>query len=182
MSLSVQMREILLRSKRMGRISIQEIVQERIAEGVKLSVARASVSRTLRRLWLLGLIELYEFDSTDYRRCATAKRLNAQKILERVRQDPQAQYREWIQWATGLARMAGISFSDPYGSPEEFLAEKERVFAECPSIRARYVEATALGLQAVNSRYEMKVNRTAKRNLKNTKLTDSESGDTYLRT
>jgi Fe2+ or Zn2+ uptake regulation protein len=162
MNLSIQMHEILLRSQRMGRISIQEIVEQRIAEGVKLSVARASVSRTLRRLWLLGLIELHSFDSADYRWCATVMRLNAQKVLERVKQDPQAQYREWVQCATGLARMAGFSFSDHYGSAEAFLAEKERAFAECPRIRARYVEATAQGLQTVNSRYECKVNRNGK--------------------
>jgi hypothetical protein len=163
-TLSSQMREILLLANTRGRISIREVIRRRISEGAKPGVAKASLSRTLRRLWLLGLIDLHELGS-GYRFCATEKRLNAQRILEETRQDPQVAYQGYVQWAKAFAAMVGrpSAFKDAYGNAEAFLAAKERAFAECPAIRARYIEATAQGLQAVNSLDEKKVNRTRKK-------------------
>jgi hypothetical protein len=150
MELSAQMREVLLLTQTHGRISVKELIRHRIARGMKRGVAKASLSRTLRRLWRLGLIELHTY-SSGYRFSATERQLNAQRIFERVLQNPRVEYRQFKKHMTSFAAVMGGKFTDPYGSASAFLATKQRAFMQCPRIRARYIETTAQGEQTVNS-------------------------------
>jgi hypothetical protein len=156
--ISARMREILEVFGPFDRVSIKKLIQKRVAAGERPAVVKASVSRTLRRLWRLGLVELHEMTS-GYRFCATARRLNSQRIFETVRDDPQAAYRQYTQESSALAAMVGVRFKDHHGSAEAFLAAKERAFNEYPRMRVRYVELTAQGERAVNFHAGTRVNR-----------------------
>src|SRR5262247_427659 len=57
---SAAMRDVLraCSASRDGIVRVADLVDARVEQGATLTVARASLSRTLRRLWRAGLIEL----------------------------------------------------------------------------------------------------------------------------
>lgn len=104
---------------------------------VSLSVARASLSRTLRRLWTAGLVELY---SSPHRSTGTGlsrKHLEAQKYLAEVEADPDGHYQRFRR---------DFADYDTYGSVAAFVEERRRRANRIyRGFYVRYVQITDLG-------------------------------------
>jgi hypothetical protein len=158
--LSPAMREILTScASAGGAVLCSELVAQRVRRGDAQSVVRASLSRTLRRLWRLGLVEL-----SDGFRTATGGRDQALEQLQRVRRDPAGAY---AAYQRRIGRLAAFTAArrgraippvrDPYGSPESFLDAAERETHRFPRLRVLRVALTAAGV--ANSRDVATVNR-----------------------
>jgi hypothetical protein len=93
-SLSVPMRDILLAALEApdGVVRVQRLVARRVAGGRSRSVARASLSRTLRRLWRAGLVELFNTRWAAERDAMSRMVEEARARAERVRKDPVGDY------------------------------------------------------------------------------------------
>ena len=130
-----------------GKGQVQpRLIIVRLYQGEQLSVAKASLSRTLRRLWKAGLVELHQYGY----RTATSEQVHKEKRLAEIKANLVAEYEGLKGWI-GPDRAAQY-----YGSPEAWIEFWERRW---PNIRANYVEVTAKGMAAVNTRYGNTVNR-----------------------
>lgn len=88
--------------------------------------ARASLSRTLRRMWRRGLVELHANYET-----MSGKRREAQARATEAAAEPKESYMEALRlWFNFIER------SDPWGSPEAYVAEQRAMALETPRLRA----------------------------------------------
>jgi hypothetical protein len=107
-----------------------------------LNVIRASLSRTLRRLWRIGYLELFGAWGNSATETHEREHERALGRLEAARADPAGEY------ARAVA-MIGEDW-DWWKSPEAYLAFCESRVSRPPSIRVTYVALTKAGI-AVNS-------------------------------
>jgi hypothetical protein len=119
-----------------GLLSFNELL--RLAPA-RPTVARASLSRTLRRLWRRGLIELI----TEHGHTLSAKYANAAVALQTAEKDPEGTY--------ALAEWHGGFF--PYETPTEYLEHlrysvRQRILGQ----RMHYVQITSAGRERLSSR------------------------------
>lgn len=115
-------------------VLVRDLVRLQVLAGRPQAVARASLSRTLRRLWRAGLVELHGRSGT-----LGAKQEEARERLVRFEADPQGGYQRYRAWA----RASGMA--DRYGSAEAFLAAKRAQADAVPALRVVRVTATTLG-------------------------------------
>lgn len=115
-------------------VLVRDLVSLQVRAGRSQAVARASLSRTLRRLWRAGLVELYGRSGS-----LSAKQQEARERLVRFEADPLGSYQSYRAWARA-ARIA-----DGYGSPEAFLVAKRRQVKTAPRLRVVRVTVTTLG-------------------------------------
>ena len=127
-------------------LPVAALVRRLARPGVSRSVTRASLSRTLRRLWRDRLVELRGGGVT-----LTQKHEHRQAILAEHEADPVAAYQGYVAWRSRVAALAGKSYSDPYGSVEGFMAAQRRALRQRPQIYVRDVLITDLRALPVNS-------------------------------
>ena len=120
-------------------VLVRDLVRLHVLAGRQQAVARASLSRTLRRLWRAGLVGLH-----DSRHDLSAKQQEARERLARFEADPQSSYQGYRAWAIG------IGMADVYGSAEAFLAAKRAQANAMPNLRIVRVTATTRGRASVS--------------------------------
>jgi hypothetical protein len=103
---------------------------------VSAPVARASLSRTLRRLWAAGLVELVTGHAT--RPTLTEEAAYWRSAYATAQASPDAAYRDYCR-----------RYGDHHGSAAGLL-EALRAQAACPVARVRRVALTPTGREAVN--------------------------------
>ncbi len=119
-------------------VRVRDLVSLEVRAGRSQAVARASLSRTLRRLWRVGLVELHgRFGSLS------AKQREARERMFRFEADPQSGYEGYRAWARA------IGICDCYGSAEAFLAAKRAQANALPRLWVVRVAATTLGRELV---------------------------------
>lgn len=119
-------------------ILVRDLVRLQVRAGRSQAVARASLSRTLRRLWRAGLVELHDRWSS-----LSAKQQEARDRLVRFEGDPRGSYEDYKSWARR------IGTADRYGSAEAFLAAKRTQANAMPNLRAVVVTATTRGRELI---------------------------------
>jgi hypothetical protein len=140
-TLSAQGRAVLqaLASAADGRLAMADVLRRVRRPGVSAAVTRASVSRTLRRLWLAGLVELAD----DARRTLTAEADRLERSAAVVHAQPEAAYRAYRE------RLGAQH--DVYGSASRYAACWHAAAGRLPHLRVRQVHLTVNGRKAVNS-------------------------------
>ena len=130
-SLSPAMREILRYASvdRERGVSVANLV---CGLGGTPSV-RASLSRTLRRLWTRGLVELHD----RWGGTMTVRSTRAHEAAESATADPEGAYLEMVS-----------SYGDLWGSVEAFRASRVS-WAEKPDLRVVHVTLTVAGRRLV---------------------------------
>jgi hypothetical protein len=116
-----------------GRRSVAEIVRAVRVPGSTLQVTRASVSRTLRRLWRDGLVDLF----AGWRSMSDARAEGAARLAEKEA-DPEQAYRDYCEL------MENIGLSDSCGSAEAYIAFQRRRLTR-PDMRVTTVQITDAG-------------------------------------
>lgn len=106
-------------------------------------VAKASLSRTLRRLWLAGLVELYDRPWAGPDAALSRCHWEAQRRLAHAEADPDQFYQDF---------RANFAAFDRYGSAAAFL-EHKRAQAKQPhrGFYVRYVQITEPGRSRLTS-------------------------------
>jgi hypothetical protein len=127
-------------SKAGGVVAVATLVKTRIATGEQPGgVARACLSRALRRLWRGGFVELH----TRKPGSPSSRSLTAATEIAR---DPARAYSEHRAFLASLAAVLDRPVPDRYGSPEAFAARRRvRMF------RATWVALTDAGRESANS-------------------------------
>jgi hypothetical protein len=100
-----------------------------------------AVSRTLRRLWQRGLVELHDSRWAGMGRTMSDKQRQRRGIAARAQANPEAFYREALRFRTVVTKHD----HDPWGSADACVAEKVRLADAVPTLRVRRVTATTLG-------------------------------------
>lgn len=119
-------------------VLVRDLVSLQVQAGRSAAVARASLSRALRRLWRAGLVELH-----DRRGSLSAKQQEARERLVRLEGDPRGSYEDYGAWAKK------VGMADRYGSAEAFLAAKRTQANAMPHLRVVVVTATTRGRDLV---------------------------------
>jgi hypothetical protein len=102
---------------------------------------RASLSRSLRRLWRAGLVEL-----VDDRQCTLTDEVRArQRNFETVRAKPDTCYRAYV------AKRQRCGEPIEFGSASKFVEGWRQAAASLPVVRVHEVQLTAYGREAVNN-------------------------------
>jgi hypothetical protein len=127
------------------------ILEERA--GASRTVARASVSRTLRRLWRQKLIELYD-GAYGARASMTAKQQAAIGRRDRALADPEGTYAAFRAWLLGVAALSRGGARDRYGSAAALVAATVAAANRTPKMRVARVELTAAGRERLLSSSE----------------------------
>jgi hypothetical protein len=145
-ALSAAMRDVLraCRAQRDGVAGVADLVAARQRRGVSLPVARASLSRTLRRLWQAGLVEL---SNAPYRPTSGDGRFR----------QPRTQARDYLKMAESRAAYDRVRKARQAVTPESVPASFDAYRAEYlarasrPEVRAQWVRLTAAGKQLTRS-------------------------------
>lgn len=120
---------------------VRDLVKLRVLAGRPQATVRASLSRTLRRLWQRGLVELHDSRWIDAGQTMSDKVRQRRGIAARAQANPEAFYREALRFRTLVAKHD----HDPWGSADACVAEKVRLADEVPTLRVRRVSVTTLG-------------------------------------
>jgi DNA-binding MarR family transcriptional regulator len=122
-------------------VEMQELFAALAPFTVSRNVARASISRTLRRLWALGLVELHHHPWACADTSLSAKQREARRRLAEAEADPEGVYQGYVAW---IAR----KWHDRYGSAAAFV-EAKRKQASRPErgYYVRFIEITDKGRQ-----------------------------------
>jgi hypothetical protein len=123
-----------------GRLWAVDLLDALRRPGTADAVTRASLSRTLRRLWRLRLVELVDIDG----RTLTGEANRMQAVAARVLANPDSAFAAYLD----QCRRHGQS--DEYGSARRYAARWRTEAQRVPSLRAYLVDVTAAGRQAVN--------------------------------
>ncbi len=119
-------------------VLVRDLVRVQVRAGRSQAVVRASLSRTLRRLWRMGLVELHDGWSSF-----SAKQQEARARLVRFEADPLGNYQGYRSWTTRVGK------ADTYGSAEAFLSAKRTQANAAPRLRVVRVTATLRGRDLV---------------------------------
>lgn len=123
-----------------GQLPITAVLRAVHRAGTRAPVARASLSRTLRRLWRAGLVELV----AEASRSLTGEVQHQQRCAALARSAPEASYQAYV------ARCRAEGTPLEYFTAVEYV-EAWRVSAELrPSLRVQHVVLTERGRKAVN--------------------------------
>ena len=123
-------------------VRVRDLVSLQVRAGRSEAVARASLSRTLRRLWRAGLVELHSrFGCSGL--SLSAKQQEARQRLVGFEADPHGSYQVYKSWATR------VGVADAYGSAEAFLAAKRAQAKSMPHLRIVCATATPRGRDLV---------------------------------
>ena len=129
-----------LRAVADGQLSIAEVSRGVRRAGTSAAVARASLSRTLRRLWRAGLVELLD----EAGRTLTGEVQQRHQCAALARNEPDASYRAYVAHCrakgTPLAYTTAADFVEAWRDAARWL----------PYLRVQQVQLTASGRQAVN--------------------------------
>lgn len=126
--------------------SVRELVAAAERAGRKRSVARAGVSRVIRRLWLQGLVELHDSRSVGMGRTMSSRRQRARQIVAEVLANPEASYQGALALTTFVKR------GDPWGSADACIAAKITEAARIPRLRVVRVVITYSGRAVLERR------------------------------
>lgn len=124
-----------------GLLATADVLQRVRRPGASSAVTRASVSRTLRRLWTAGVVELAD----GARRTLTAEAARLEHFCAAAQREPEAAYRAYLN----RRRVDGQP--DAYRSASRYAAAWRQAAQQMPHLRVRAVQLTASGRQAVNS-------------------------------
>jgi hypothetical protein len=124
-----------------GHLATADVLRRVCRPGASAAVTRASVSRTLRRLWTAGLVELAD----GAQRTLTAKVAQRERACAAAQRHPEAAYRAYLE----RRRVDGQP--DRYGSAARHAAAWREAVRDRPSLRVAQVQLTSTGQQAVNS-------------------------------
>ncbi len=121
-------------------VSVRELVAGARRAGRSQPVARASVSRALRRLWRQGAVELHS------RRVGAGgtmsdQRQRAREMVSAARANPEQFYKNALSFRAHFRK----DNCDPYGSADACVSAKEREAAKMPRLRAVRVTVTDAG-------------------------------------
>jgi hypothetical protein len=119
-----------------GPLSVAAVLALIRRPDVAAPVARASLSRTLRRLWAAGLVELVTGHAT--RPTLTEQAAFRRTAYATVRASPEAAYQVY-------RRQLATPADDPYESAAAYVDAFRRAAAERPYARVRRVVLTDLG-------------------------------------
>jgi DNA-binding IclR family transcriptional regulator len=139
--LSVQARRVLEALARTGdgQLTVREVLGHVRQPGISLAVTRASVSRTLRRLWRAGYVEVTDKHGITL----TGHVAPIQRRAQAVVTAPALAYRAYLkQQAT----------DDPCGSASAYATAYADYAARMPEMRVRTVTLAGAGHAAVNMR------------------------------
>ena len=138
---SSEQADVLAACLERGRVSIAWLVRRRVQRGVPMPIARASLSRTLRRLWRTGLVEL----TNDWGWALTEHYAAVDEQLAAHERDPDAVF------ANQLAAIArGVPGFFPFATAGEYLAFARRSAAKRKRGKPmRYVSLTPQGRDLV---------------------------------
>ena len=128
--------------------SVREIVTAARRAGRSLPVARASVSRALRRLWLRGAVELHDRRCVGAGRTMSERRQRAREIVAAAQANPEQFYKGALRFYA-LIRKHNY---DPWGSADACVAAKERQAEELPKLRTVRVTVTPSGRSLLEHR------------------------------
>ena len=147
MSVSSQGRAVLsaLASTQELSLTPSELREHVRRPGVSPNVARASLSRTLRRLWAGGLVELHALYRTF-----TELRDRDASLAAAVERDPAGEYQKLVEFTTRLAALTGGEARVVCNSPEAFRREAEKRVRRPPRGRIRAVRLTEAGRAAAD--------------------------------
>jgi DNA-binding transcriptional ArsR family regulator len=118
-----------------GELPVNDLVRALRRRGTSLAVTRASLSRTLRRLWRAGLVELATRYS--YMPTMTEKQQRDRARVDADITDPVAAYERYKS-------VVGSEF-DTCGSPEAYLAGLRANWGRAPDLRVQRVRITDAG-------------------------------------
>ena len=123
-------------------VPVRRLVDKRVREGASVGVARASISRTLHRLFKRGLVDL----QNNYGNSFTERLADRDRQLTEHERDPEAAYQRQVD---AIKRGAPGFF--PFTNADGYLAWTRRHVARRRSeMRATWIQATDDGLRAVN--------------------------------
>lgn len=122
------------------------------------SVVRASLSRTLRRLWRDGLVELFNsYAYGDGYRHSTMSASRDREVakLREAERDPEAAFRDYLQ-LIGQVAQCGVMMDIGYDSADEYIAaRRERVQPErrvaIRDFRVKFIEITDSGRERLTA-------------------------------
>ena len=142
--LSVQARRVLEALARTGdgQLTVREVLGHVRQPGTSLAVTRASVSRTLRRLWRAGYVEVTDKHGITL----TGHVAPIQRWAQVVATVPALAYRAYL-------KQQGAT-DDPYGSASAYATAYAEYAARMPEMRVRTVTLTEAGHAAVNVRLD----------------------------
>jgi DNA-binding MarR family transcriptional regulator len=140
--LSVQGRRVLEALARTGdgQLTVGEVLRHVRRRHTSLPVARASLSRTLRRLWTAGFVELWTRPADRTRLTTEVAEWRAQ--YEQERADPEAAYAAYCRQVATAA--------ETFGSALAYL-EAVRAQALRPRVRVRRIALLPPGRATVNT-------------------------------
>jgi hypothetical protein len=144
-----------------GQLTVAALVIRIGRRGASRTVTRASLSRTLRRLWRDGLVEL-----SEHGRTLTEKRDHIRAMVGEQEADPEQAYAGYLAWRASIAAMLGQPVKpDPYGSVEYFMRARRRAMHQRPRIYVRDVQITEAGLArlTLNTTCELTDDNTTQR-------------------
>jgi DNA-binding MarR family transcriptional regulator len=139
MRLSEQARRVLgaLAQTPNGHLLVQSVLKCVRAPATSLPVAQASLSRSLRRLWSAGFVELAMRDGDTL----TAKASTRREVLAFVQGSPERAYQAYRQ---RLAQSNGNT-RDAFGSPAAYVAYFRARARQIPHARIHVVRLTPNG-------------------------------------
>ena len=121
---------------------------------VTKEVLKASLSRTLRRLWRLGLVELKS--AASWQKTMTEQQRAREKRFQQLAKDPAAAYAQYQGF------VASYKMEDSYGSPAAYLEAQRAKLQRTPDVRVQTIAITKAGRALVNSDAHRTVNRHRK--------------------
>jgi len=122
-----------------GRLSPADVLRRVQRPGASVAVTRASLSRTLRRLWTAGLVELADGAA----RTLTGEADQQRRWAEIAAAQPETAYRAYLD------KMRQDGQPDRYGSAGRYVAAWQEVAARMPTLRVRLVHVTGAGRAAL---------------------------------
>lgn len=125
---------------------VKLLTRPRVAKGV----LKASLSRTLRRLWRAGLVEL---QAATWQKTMTEQQRERVQKVQQLEADPVAAYQDYRRV------VASLRLPDKHGSPAAYLAAMRVRTERPPDVRVTTVSITKAGRALVNSVGSRQVNR-----------------------
>ena len=153
MRLSEQARRILeaLIGAEDGTLPVHDVLDRVRLPATALPVAHASLSRSLRRLWSAGLVELTTRDGETLTAKASARR----EVLAFVQASPETAYHAYRE------RLAQSNVRGAFGSPSAYVAYFRARARQVPHARIHVVQLTPAGRACAVRNHEATVkNRT----------------------
>ena len=122
-------------------VLVRDLVGLQVRAGRSQAVARASVSRTLRRLWQRGLVELHDSRWIDAGHTMSDPQRRRREIAAEAQANPKGFYEDALRFQTVFLKYD----ADPWGSADACIAAKVRQAEELPKLRTVRATVTDAG-------------------------------------